>query len=214
MVKAPASRAANPGSDPPLAPGFFWVESYQRLKSWHSSATLPRAWRYRVNAGTGWPGVSILWLGEVVWFATSISMWQHAKLCELIPPWDTLACYCDVKPASKQPTNKQTAALRSVAAPRALESCATPVETARGTGLLGVWVKLSAGRRSGLGWGEVGEEWDKEGGKGCRDGQWSLPRSPNAQVWPDRVTKSFSLFRAGTGVFIDLAGYVTLTCWK
>ena len=25
--------------------------------------TLPCAWRYRVSAGTGWPGVSILWLG-------------------------------------------------------------------------------------------------------------------------------------------------------
>ena len=28
-------------------------------------ATLPGAWRYRVSAGTGWPGVSILWLGEM-----------------------------------------------------------------------------------------------------------------------------------------------------
>ena len=28
-------------------------------------ATLPGAWRYRVSAGTGRPGVSILWLGEV-----------------------------------------------------------------------------------------------------------------------------------------------------
>ena len=28
-------------------------------------ATLPGAWRYRVSAGTGWPGVSILWPGEV-----------------------------------------------------------------------------------------------------------------------------------------------------
>ena len=27
-------------------------------------ATLPGAWRYRVSAGTGRPGVSILWLGE------------------------------------------------------------------------------------------------------------------------------------------------------
>ena len=26
-------------------------------------ATLPCAWRYRVSAGTGWPSVSILWLG-------------------------------------------------------------------------------------------------------------------------------------------------------
>ena len=28
-------------------------------------ATLPGAWGYRVSAGTGRPGVSILWLGEV-----------------------------------------------------------------------------------------------------------------------------------------------------
>ena len=28
-------------------------------------ATLPGAWRYRVSAGAGQPGVSILWLGEV-----------------------------------------------------------------------------------------------------------------------------------------------------
>ena len=28
-------------------------------------ATLPGAWRYRVSAGTGWPGVCILWLGEM-----------------------------------------------------------------------------------------------------------------------------------------------------
>ena len=28
-------------------------------------ATLPGAWHYRVSAGTGQPGVSILWLGEV-----------------------------------------------------------------------------------------------------------------------------------------------------
>ena len=28
-------------------------------------ATLPGAWRYRVSAGTGWLGVSILYLGEM-----------------------------------------------------------------------------------------------------------------------------------------------------
>ena len=28
-------------------------------------ATLPGAWHYRVSAGTGWPGFSILWLGEM-----------------------------------------------------------------------------------------------------------------------------------------------------
>ena len=28
-------------------------------------ATLPGTWYYRVSAGTGWPSLSILWLGEV-----------------------------------------------------------------------------------------------------------------------------------------------------
>ena len=35
------------------------------LKIGTAVATLPGAWHYRVSAGTGWPGVSILWLGEV-----------------------------------------------------------------------------------------------------------------------------------------------------
>ena len=28
-------------------------------------ATLPGAWCYRIITGTGWPGVSVLWLGEI-----------------------------------------------------------------------------------------------------------------------------------------------------
>ena len=40
--------------------GFFQVESYQRLKTWHSVATLLGTWCYRVNTGAGQPGVSIL----------------------------------------------------------------------------------------------------------------------------------------------------------
>ena len=67
-------------------------------------ATLPGAWYYRVSAGTGRPGFSILWLGEVESSATCISVWQHVKLSEQIRPWDTLACCWDVK----QPTSKQT----------------------------------------------------------------------------------------------------------
>ena len=35
------------------------------LKIGSPLATLPGAWRYRVIAGTGLPGVSILWLGEM-----------------------------------------------------------------------------------------------------------------------------------------------------
>ena len=35
------------------------------LKIGSPVATLPDTWRYRVSAGTGWPGVSILGLGEM-----------------------------------------------------------------------------------------------------------------------------------------------------
>ena len=63
-------------------------------------ATLPGAQRYRICAGTGWPSVSILWLGEM-------EVWQHIRLSEQIRPWDTLACYWDIK----QPTNKLTLVL-------------------------------------------------------------------------------------------------------
>ena len=40
---------------------FSGVKSYQCTPV----AILPGAWRYRVGAGTGWPGVSILLLGEM-----------------------------------------------------------------------------------------------------------------------------------------------------
>ena len=66
--KASTSRAEDPGFESRLRRDFFGVESYQWLKNWHSSGypgTLPGAWRYRVSTGTGRPGVSILWLGEV-----------------------------------------------------------------------------------------------------------------------------------------------------
>ena len=54
-----------PGSNP-ACDGIF-------LRSSHTSdwkigtpvATLPGAWYFRVSAGTGWPGVNILWLGEM-----------------------------------------------------------------------------------------------------------------------------------------------------
>ena len=45
----------------PLAPGFFQGLSHTSdLKIGAPVATLPGAWRYRVSAGTGRPGVSIL----------------------------------------------------------------------------------------------------------------------------------------------------------
>ena len=66
VVKASASRAQDLRFESRLRQDFSWVESYQWLKKWHSSGcTLPSAWRYIISVGTGWPGVSILWLGEM-----------------------------------------------------------------------------------------------------------------------------------------------------
>ena len=54
MVRAPASRAENLRFD------FSGSSHTSDLKLDTPVATLPGAWHYRVRAGTGWPGVSIL----------------------------------------------------------------------------------------------------------------------------------------------------------
>ena len=64
-------------------------------------AALPGAWRYRVSARTGWPGVSTLWPGQKDSLIYNLSVWQQVQLSEQMRPWDTLACCWDVK----QPTN-------------------------------------------------------------------------------------------------------------
>ena len=62
VVKASASRAEGPGFDSRLRRGDFCGSSHTSgLKIGTSVTTLTGAWRYRVSAGTGWPGVSILW---------------------------------------------------------------------------------------------------------------------------------------------------------
>ena len=59
VVKASAWRAEDPGFDSQLRCGDFSGLSHTGdLKNWHP--TLKGAWHYRVSAGTGWPGVSIL----------------------------------------------------------------------------------------------------------------------------------------------------------
>ena len=65
VVKASASRAEGPGFESCLRRDFFESSHTSDSKIGTPVATLPGAWRYRVSAGTGRPGVSILWLGEV-----------------------------------------------------------------------------------------------------------------------------------------------------
>ena len=66
VVKASASWAEDPEFDSRLRHGDFSGPSHTSdLKIGTQVATLPCAWRYRVSSGTGWPGVSIMGLGEV-----------------------------------------------------------------------------------------------------------------------------------------------------
>ena len=61
VVRASASRAADPGFDSHLRRGDVFGSSHTRdVKIGTPMATLPGAWHYRVSAGNGCPGVSIL----------------------------------------------------------------------------------------------------------------------------------------------------------
>ena len=60
VVKVPASRAEDPGFKSCLRWDFFGSSPTNDLKIDTPVATLLGAWRYRVNAGTGWPSISIL----------------------------------------------------------------------------------------------------------------------------------------------------------
>ena len=60
MVKAATSGAEDPGFKSRLCWDFSRSSHNSDLKIGTPVATLPGAWRYRVSAGTGRPGVSIL----------------------------------------------------------------------------------------------------------------------------------------------------------
>ena len=65
VVKACASGAEGPEFESRLWQDFSRSSHTSDLKIGTPVATLPGAWHYRVNARTGEPGVSILWLGEM-----------------------------------------------------------------------------------------------------------------------------------------------------
>ena len=60
VVKMSALRVRNPGFESCLCQDFSGSSHTSDFKIGTPVATLPGAWRYRVSAGTGWPGVSIL----------------------------------------------------------------------------------------------------------------------------------------------------------
>ena len=57
VVKASASRAEDPEFESRLRRDFSGSSHTSDLKIGTSVATLPGAWRCRVSAGSGWPGV-------------------------------------------------------------------------------------------------------------------------------------------------------------
>ena len=65
VVRRPPRERKIPGSNPVCAGIFSGSSHTSDSKIGTPVATLPGAWRYRVSAGTGRPGVSRLWLGEV-----------------------------------------------------------------------------------------------------------------------------------------------------
>ena len=75
------------------------------LKTGIPVATLPGAWCYRVSVWTGWPDVSILWLGEMESLIRNFCLSVAARTIVWADPSlrYTIACCWDFK----QPTNKQ-----------------------------------------------------------------------------------------------------------
>ena len=66
VVKTSSSKAEDPAFESRFRLDFFLGRVMPVTSKIGSPvATLPGAWCYRVSAGTGWPGVSILWLGEM-----------------------------------------------------------------------------------------------------------------------------------------------------
>ena len=65
VVKASALRAEDPGFEYRWRWDFSGSSHTSDLNIGTPVATMQGAWRYRVSAGTGRPGVSILRLGEV-----------------------------------------------------------------------------------------------------------------------------------------------------
>ena len=107
MVKASASRAEDPGFESHLRRDFSGSSHTSDLKIGSPVATLPGAWRHRVSAGTGRPGVNILWhsgiVGEVESLLCNFCLSMAARtIAEADPSVRyTLACCWHVK----RPTN-------------------------------------------------------------------------------------------------------------
>ena len=86
----------------PFAPWDFSRSSHTSdLQTDTPVATLPGTWCYWVSAGTGWPGVSILWLGEVEsWICNFYLSVAARTLVWTDPPLRYTSCWDIKQPAS------------------------------------------------------------------------------------------------------------------
>ena len=75
LVKVSSSTAADPASIPPCS-----GNCPSRV------ATLQGTWRYKVSAGTGCPGVSILWLGEIESLICNLHLSVATRTCVWADP--------------------------------------------------------------------------------------------------------------------------------
>ena len=93
VAKTSASRTADLGFDSHLPHGDFSRLSHTSdLKLGTPLATLPGTWHHRVNAGTTWPGVSILWLGEVESLICNFYLSEAARTIVWADPFLRYTC--------------------------------------------------------------------------------------------------------------------------
>ena len=87
-LTGPTSEPKDPGFESCLQRAFSGSSPTSDFKIGTPVATLPGAWRYRISAGTGRPGVSILWLGEAESWICNLYLSVAARnivLCRSVP---------------------------------------------------------------------------------------------------------------------------------
>ena len=90
VVRRPPRERKIPGSNPACAGIFSGSSHTSDFKIGTPVAALPGAWRYRVSAGTGRPGASILWLSEVESWICSFCL--SVAACKLVWADPSLRC--------------------------------------------------------------------------------------------------------------------------
>ena len=106
VVRCPPREQKVPGSNPACAGTFSGSSHTSDLNIGTPVATLPGAWCYRVSAGTGRRGVSILWLGEMESWICNFYLSVAAR--KIVSADPSLRYSHVAGTLSNQQTNKQT----------------------------------------------------------------------------------------------------------